>query len=427
MGKVDALWKGYPHGGYYILATRLAKSMLWAGLPRRYSIVNARLTPTIGSGLSLANELHTTLPLPSKLRQIDGLQVLRAVAVLLVAWLHAGQWLWSLSSSHLPGFGVYGIDLFFVISGFIVSSIVLRTKQAPGPRAMWEFLKRRLIRIFPIYWLFALLEVARFLLAHRTGLRNYIPIFFLLPGLGYPEIPLLVDFSWTMVFEMFFYYSLAAVLLATVRRAVPVSIAFFCLAIVVGRFVGIQRPVWIIVCNPILLEFVFGAIVALAYSRFGRRRYLGIAMFGLGVAASFCLTAFPSVAATGLQMVLADAKVVARTMTWGLAAVLVVGGTVFWSPSVQRFPGRVAVVLGNASYSAYLASSLVIEFTMRLLIKVWGGRVPLSAGRVASYQTIGAVAVFAVGWLCYQFIEWPMLRWLQRKLLTPVSDGKTRI
>jgi exopolysaccharide production protein ExoZ len=366
--------------------------------------------------------LHTTLPLPSKINQIDGLQILRAVAVLMVAWLHAGQWLFPMSARSLPTFGAYGIDMFFVISGFIVSSVVLRSRQEPGATAMWEFLKRRLIRIFPIYWFFCLLQIVRLLHSHQLFQQNYLPAFFLLPGLRHIETPLLVDFSWTMIFEMFFYYALAVTLLGTIRRAVPAAIAIFCGAIVLGCIVGIRRPIWIVVCNPIVLEFVFGALLAMAYRHFGRRQGLGMVLLFLGTAASICLAMFPSAAsANGQPMILNGDGVMLRVMTWGVAAMMVVGGMVFWSPAIRSRLGRIAVVLGNSSYSAYLASGMVIEFTMRLIFKLVGGGVPFSVGRVAVYQIAVTVSVFAAGWVCYQFVEWPMLRWLQARLLAKAT------
>ncbi len=68
--------------------------------------------------------LHDDLPLPSHIKQIDGLQILRAVAVLIVSWGHAGLVLvWS-AHEQLPDLGVFGIDIFFVISGFILASVV---------------------------------------------------------------------------------------------------------------------------------------------------------------------------------------------------------------------------------------------------------------------------------------------------------------
>jgi exopolysaccharide production protein ExoZ len=357
-----------------------------------------------------SSKFHTSLPLPSALRQIDSLQILRAVAVFLVAWLHAGQ---TLGPGRLANAGPFGIDIFFVISGFIISSVIARTKEEPGLRAAWGFLKRRLIRIFPIYWFFALLTSARLIHGHGFSLRKYFPGFFLLPT-HFPRYPLAVGFSWTLIFEMFFYYVLAATLLVTVKRAVPLSIALFSASVLLGHFVGIRRPVWIIVSNPILLEFILGAVLALLYVRFGQRRKLGIVMVVLGAGMALYLSAYPEKGgATGIDMVLASVEVMIRVLTWGLAATMIVGGVIFWSPSIRSRFGRIAVVLGNASYSAYLASSLVIELASRLLTSPGEN---LSLARLAGFQALSVLAVFASGWLCYQYLEWPMLRWLRTKL-----------
>jgi exopolysaccharide production protein ExoZ len=356
--------------------------------------------------------IHTTLPLPGVIRQIDSLQILRAVAVLLVAWPHAGQTLGFMNV--LPHFAVFGIDIFFVISGFIIASVLLRMKQEPGPGAMWSFLKRRLIRIFPIYWFFWFVESARFLHGHGFFLQNYFPSFLLLPGL-FPRYPLIVGFSWTLVFEIFFYYVLAAILLVTVKRAIPVAMGVFAAVVLIGHFVGLVGTGLIIVANPMLLEFTFGATVALLFARVGKRRKLGRTMVIVGVAMAFYLRAHPEHGgASDMHMILGAVEVMRRVLTWGLSAVLIVGGVIFWSPEIKTRAGRTAVVLGNASYSAYLASSLIMEFAARLLIRPDQA---FSLGRVVLYQTLLVVAVFVGGWACYQFVEWPMLRWLRRILL----------
>jgi peptidoglycan/LPS O-acetylase OafA/YrhL len=71
------------------------------------------------------------------------------------------------------------------------------------------------------------------------------------------------------------------------------------------------------------------------------------------------------------------------------------------------------VVLGNASYSTYLASSLLIELAVRLLTKPGAY---LSLPRLALTQSLVVIFVMFGGWAFYQFVEWPMLRWLRAKL-----------
>ena len=74
--------------------------------------------------------------------------------------------------------------------------------------------------------------------------------------------------------------------------------------------------------------------------------------------------------ANGFQMIAVDNGVLARAATWGICAALIVGGVIFWSPSMKSLPGRWGVLMGNSSYSAYLVSALVIEFGTRLYFKL---------------------------------------------------------
>jgi hypothetical protein len=152
----------------------------------------------------------------------------------------------------------------------------------------------------------------------------------------------------TMIFEMLFYYVLALVLLVTVRRAVPVSIAVIGLTVLLGKVIGVHSPTLVVESSPILLEFILGAVAALAFVRFGQRKWLGIAMLILGVAASLYMRAYPEQGgAAGIDMVLSSAGAIRHVLTWGVSAALIVAGVIFWSPVVQSLPGRIAVVLGE--------------------------------------------------------------------------------
>lgn len=359
--------------------------------------------------------VHTSLPLPSSVRQIDGLQILRAIAVMLVAWLHADEKMVRFAGHHIPDLGVFGVDIFFVISGFILCSIVMRERQAPGLSVMGRFLQRRLIRIYPVYWIFALVTLARLAHTHQLFEQNYFTAFFLLLPGRYPTFPLLHEFSWTLIFEMFFYATLSVILIKTVRFAAPALITILLLLVTIGAFVDIRRPIWIFACNPILLEFAFGAILALLHQRFGRRHRTGMAMMLFGSFLAIGIKAYNSpTVASGLHMIRVNSGVFERVFTFGLAAALIVGGMVFWSPALSSRVGRLFVVLGNASYSTYLISSLGIEYSLRVLIRIAGK--PFSLWQQALYDLLSVVFVLAAGWLFYDFVEWPLLRSIQARL-----------
>jgi exopolysaccharide production protein ExoZ len=366
-----------------------------------------------------ASTIDTRLPSASPVHQIDGLQILRAVAVLLVAWIHSGQAIEHDGGRALPGLGVYGVDIFFVISGFIISSVVLRSRKPAGTAAAWDFLKRRLLRIFPIYWFFGLLCIARLLLSHQFSAEDHLPALLLLPSLHYPKFAYLLSYSWTLIFEMFFYYAISCILLFTVRWAIPTSIALFTAAILLGAVIGIRHPILNVVCNPMLFEFVFGAVIALLHARLGRRRPQGILFLLLGTIAALYLHFAGPTVANGSQMILTNSLVSARVFTWGLSAALVVGGMIFWAPSTKSTAAKLAVVLGNASYSTYLASVLALKVAYRLLRFVLHHVPTHSLAQVAFTQIFCVIAIFCVGWLSYRLVELPMLRALSKRLIAP--------
>jgi exopolysaccharide production protein ExoZ len=309
--------------------------------------------------------------------------------------------------------GIFGIDLFFVISGFILSTIVLRSRERPGMHAASEFLKRRLIRIFPIYWVFAAITLLRVLHTHQTLKIHYLPSILLFPSAVYPGWWMLVPVAWTLVFEMFFYYVLSLVQMVTVKHAVPVLILILCGAVAIGQIYSIRRPYLVVFANPILLEFVFGGCIALLYFRLGKRRRAGIALTLAGVVAAIAVRLFFDTGATYMDMILTDTGVTHRAFTWGVAAALIVAGTVFWSASSRQPAWRASVVVGDSSYSAYLASPLILEFTGRGLESLMRSNAPLSSATVMLCWLVMVAAVLVAGWVSYQLIEWPMLRKLQ--------------
>src|SRR5215831_950835 len=105
------------------------------------------------------------------MKKNESIQILRAIAALLVVYVHSLDLVGGHSNPHQPfffnlaHFGACGVDIFFSISGFILSTVVLRSR--PGtPLASGDFLVRRFIRIFPIYWILSLFFIGLALSQH---------------------------------------------------------------------------------------------------------------------------------------------------------------------------------------------------------------------------------------------------------------------
>lgn len=297
-------------------------------------------------------------------------------------------------------YGIAGVDLFFVLSGFIMAAVA---GVAVGPA---EFLWRRVVRIYPTYWLVSLAVLAVALVA--PGMVNASvagPIslwrsFMLVPG---PTVPLLAV-GWTLVFEMYFY--LVFTVLLAVRLPVPAGLLVWAgilavIAVAVPAAVA-ASPVLRLATNPLTAEFMLGVMIGLVWRQ--RRTPAAAVALGLGAAAlvfSLCYLA-PAVSLA------ASARLdLWRVGIFGLPCALVIYGL---SGLEIRRRVRVPsffVLVGDASYAIYLSHVLVISTVGRAIARF------APAGGVGTSLLLIAVAWTAAnagGILLHLLFERPALR-----------------
>jgi len=288
----------------------------------------------------------------------------------------------------LLGFSA-GVDVFFVISGFVMGSSGPR--QSPG-----AFFRKRLIRVVPLYWMvtFAACGMAAAGLIGTVVDPEKIAKSLLFFPYADPQgkiWPIVVP-GWTLNLEMLFYAIFA---LALFSRW-PVLVCSGCLLVLAG--VGLVVPVYavpvILWTSPLLVEFVFG--LALSQMRWTIGRRAGLAAVCLGLVALVMFSA-SGVSAGG----------VIRVLTWGVPAALIVSGAVQIETQSVRFPSVPALtVLGDASYSFYLLHYWVL----------------VAGHRLIGATTVADVVFLAAGWgvaiLSYQWIERPILQWCSGRIST---------
>ena len=318
--------------------------------------------------------------------KLASIQILRAVAALSVAVFHAAQW------SHLDGaVGAAGVDVFFVISGF-----VLWTACEARPPSAAAFLLARAGRILPLYWIVTLAVAAIAVAAPAAlpivlpDLRHLILSLLLLPhtdpaGGPFPLLPT----GWTLTYEAFFYLVMALALAAPKDRRLQLVSGL----LLAASLIGFGYHGWYtLLANPLLLEFLAGVGLARLWAK-GRFERLPAA-FG------------PGLIATGVLM-LAACQVFGlrddflRPFVWGPPAALIVAGALKLEADGRIGSGRLARALvaeGDASYSLYLVQAPAIA-VFAWLTPEWPAalRAPLSF----------ALAV-AIGWICYRFVERPL-------------------
>jgi peptidoglycan/LPS O-acetylase OafA/YrhL len=176
-----------------------------------------------------------------------GLDGLRGIAILLVLAAHVG-------GSPLRSFGPAGVTLFFVLSGFLITSLLLEEHHRTGKVTLAGFYARRARRLFPALAVM-LVFVAFVYEALRVPLRNLLPVVFYVGNwrrAGGFDIPLL-GHTWSLAIEEQFYFVWPIVLLAALRwggkRAVLVIATLGVVASVVLRFAlatggGREDRVW---------------------------------------------------------------------------------------------------------------------------------------------------------------------------------------
>ena len=326
-------------------------------------------------------------------QQIVSLQYLRAVAALLVVFHHARNPSNGLFNpiSHW-NFGQAGVDMFFLISGYIMYAVARTERPMP-------FIQRRIIRIVPLYW------IATFFLYFQVsiGFPGVLPtIDQLLKSLFFipqyhpqnpTEIwPFLVP-GWTLQFEIYF-YAIFAIGLAF-RRLLPVVLMIGAIAIVIGQIgLGIQgNALFATYTSPIITEFFQGMLVAVIH----RRRSLASYWFAqpLGIAALFLVGNM-------------DAP---RLLVWGLPSTLILIGCLAIEDAGKMPDLPTFRLLGNASYSIYLSHAFILQIGLL----VWW-KVPITGWpQFLVFTPVAIVGCAFIGILIYHYIERPMLLRLQRK------------
>jgi exopolysaccharide production protein ExoZ len=297
---------------------------------------------------------------------IRPIQYLRAIAALMVACLHCfGELNGAKQLLYFPILGL-GVDIFFVISGFIM--LVTTWEKPITPR---QFMTLRIVRIVPLYWLMTLsmlgaavvapglFKTLKFDSAAVIKSLLFIPYDSLSdPGHPYPVL----DPGWTLNYEMFFYALFALSLFLSKRFRLWVLLTVLAALVVAGRFIAVKSMPLEVYTDPKLLEFATGIVLGLGWLKLAR----------------------PAPSGKGNALFLA---------------------------------------LGNASYSIYLSHL----FTLGALRTVWVHIVPsVTLSTVIAFVAVGVIASAIGGWLCYTYVEVPMTAWFRTRLLPrrqPIPKG----
>lgn len=347
--------------------------------------------------------------------RLEGLQYLRGLAALLVVLFHCAMCFGPAGyAGTVRGwegvflFGHAGVELFFVLSGFIICWVHFEDP----PDGFGRYLGKRLLRIYPP----VLIVVAAFGAVRLAGHMPQRPIDWfvsltLIPAADAYFPPAL----WTLTHEMLFYlvFGLAFVskrlfLAATALWGLAGAAVYFALG---GLWDGAAQNALISPYNALFIMGV-GAYFAARSTRFGPRlRWIaaGLGLTILAVSAGLDLSLYGEKAALSPMAFRFDQRLL--TLIFGLGAMFLIAGLATRRLVVPGLVGAALAFLGDASYSIYLWHELAQRVLVRVLDRIgW-----LAPDHRAMAIILLFVAGVALGCAAWAFLDRPAMRFLRSR------------
>lgn len=292
------------------------------------------------------------------IKQLLSIQYLRAFAAMSAALFHETESI----GQHWFSIGNASVDLFFVISGFIMFAVTETQENKPK-----IFFWRRFTRIVPLYWCATALTVIVCLYAPhiREGVdasfNHVMPSLFFIPhinmfGKNWPTVPQ----GWTLNIEMFFYVTVTAALFFPRYIQLRLISIFLVLLVVAGACIHPSASPLKAYTNVLLLEFMAGLWIGRIWA-LGKlpSRNIGIILLGVGLLG------------LGIDPWLGHHGKFFRPIFWGIPAALMVLGSLSIEANGRIMQITFFKLLGDASYSIYLLHDFMESIINQLPLSPW--------------------------------------------------------
>jgi exopolysaccharide production protein ExoZ len=327
-----------------------------------------------------------------KINEYVGVQYLRGFAAMSVVLYHALPSFFPVSASWagrevLAG----GVDIFFVISGFIIHESISKAERRP-----WEWWRGRLVRIVPMYWFILALALV---LEAATGqplrpIEEVLAAFLFIPHVNSVSGDFTPYFSagWTLNFEFLFYAIVAFSLLLPKRLRIAMVVGVISSMVLLRVAANPASAIQVRWTSPLMLEFLGGGLISLVLQQrksLGTHHSIALSAILLSVVSAFVL--IPRLAPHG-----------PRFIYFGLPAVFLVLGVVLYERTLSARRVNVLKVIGDSSYSLYLIHPLFLALFGYLFDDVRGW-----------FGFCAFLCILAVG--ARRWVEQPLLNAFHRK------------
>jgi peptidoglycan/LPS O-acetylase OafA/YrhL len=353
---------------------------------------------------------------------IKSIQILRAIAALSVVYSHCT----SGGDYKFPSMGGFGVDIFFIISGFIIGYIVSRNTE--------HFMVKRIIRIVPLYYIatllmtFTVLLLPHFIHSTTVSVSGFIKSILFIPGPENRGFPILGQ-GWTLNFEMFFYLITFLCILAVKNEKYIIITCVSVLTIFVIVLNIIKPNIYLLnrYQTGLFPEFIYGLLLYCGYGYYGKKHTSNIsnkmngkvilkivALIGLAVI-SYAYLVFRDVYHFTIFH--------NRNIAVGIPAFVLVSALLLLENTIgdNKFV-RIGIKLGEASYAMYLFHYHIVTFFSRIAFpKIFGDT---HGGGMEVVKLIVAILLTAIiSVLIYELVDNPIQKHL-RKMLKKYNGRK---
>jgi len=330
--------------------------------------------------------------------QINIVQGLRAYAALPVVLFHTG---FTITGIHQ--IGIFGVHMFFVLSGYLMASICATDSHA--------FLRRRIIRVVPSYWLMTILlysvaaQFPRLMSATQAVPIELLKSLFFIPfmksnGLFQP----ILFVGWTINYETIFYAVMALAVYLSKRRPSLLAAAILLSIMGVSSMFAEKSGIARFYSDPIMFEFILGLIAyhcvhAIPIDLRLRLKYLWAAIVAVTLVALPLIEAFDMLPS------------LSRFVQFGPLSFLLILSSCLLALSGNDLRYGIIVLIGDASYTLYLVHPYIEMALDRIVAKY----IPLFHIATTFGCLFAMTVAVAASIVLYRKVEKPTLTFLVKR------------
>lgn len=329
------------------------------------------------------------------MKNIYNLQIIRGIASTSVVYFHIGNTL---------KFGAFGVDIFFVLSGFVIAMLVSKG-QSPA-----DFLLARLCRIVPLYWL---MTIALFLAASifpsilnsaTANLEQLFKSLFFIPffrpnGDMYP----LLGVGWTLNYEILFYGSVFFSILFCRKNWIQLTTLTLIGAYLLFGHCYQSKLINSFFGNSLIFEFLFGICAFKIFDSHILQKFPQYFFLVIGISAYILMAVIES-----------NGVVKSRLLLLGVPAAFLIMAAVELERKYTTPLGKIRSILasiGDASYATYLSHYFVVAAFERVIHLKLNWINPNSVFGML----LAIIAALVVGQVIYKYFDKPMHKFFRQK------------